>query len=244
MPEDEPPIIPENPTFNWLSYSLTTEFYPELRIRRNAGLEFAQKIADWIEPENVRTEGSEWRILGGSSCDGIEIRVGKRGLSISVQSPTNVLDWYEQRFRQVLVQFKEMFEPSVALSGTAAVRCLIPINDDARSFLGGYIMLMDPNKFDIIDRPLHLLGLRLYFPPCEEAVWGVNVRVESAIYDTNCIYIESEGGWDSTVEWNGEFSNEFPSRIGVVKQFIQTRLLPYLRQPPPWSTGDNDEDND
>ena len=248
-------ILPdEDATLDWKRYYLRLDFYPAIKLRRRDGLRFAEAISEYLELEEIQPGVSEWKMAGGASCDGVHLRIAKHSITLDAHDPVNSLEWYEHRFELVISKFEEMFSPHVALLRNAMASCLLdlPGGTDARAFLGGWVMLMDPHKLAPIERPLHVLGVRLFFPPFEEADseqageycktdWSVNVRVESCVNDPGKLFMEADADWDAPISWDNDLVNEALRCLGVVTTFMSDKIVKFLRQPP---LPDNDEDND
>lgn len=240
-------IIPEeNPILDWHCYHLRVDFYPSIKLTRREGLRFAEHISEYIEIEEVQPGISEWRLAGGASCDGVYLRVAKSSIAFTVHDPSNGLEWYEHRFEPVLRAFGGTFSPQVALRRNALVACLLDFpgdNDvDARAFLGGWVMLLHPYKLAPIERPLHVLGVRLFFPPFEgeerdsgeprKTDWSVNVRVESSTSDTRRLYLEADAVWGEPKPWSEDVVSDAVGRLSVASEFVKREVISFLRQPP------------
>lgn len=221
----------------WLGFYLRVEFYPHIKITRKGGNEFAAAINAAIEAGTTTTVENEWIIRGAGAYDGMQVVVTKDTIQLSVTIPSNAQDWYEQRFASILETFTEIYEPKVVLSTSAMANGLLDVTGDARAFLGGAIMVMHPKQLAPIARPLEVLGLRLYFPAFQEdeehtTDWGVNVRIESCIDDSEKLYLEADADWDETVSWQDETAGALASNIKTVTDFINDRVLSFLHQDP------------
>src|SRR5665213_2455776 len=102
----------ENAPVAWLGFALSVDFYPAIKIARKSGLEFTAELSEIFEPEDVNLEGTEWAILGGGVCEGIQLVIEKRSLRIEVFRPVNKLEWYEQKINALLRTFEQKFEPT------------------------------------------------------------------------------------------------------------------------------------
>jgi hypothetical protein len=114
---------------------------------------------------------------------------------------------------------------------------VVEVSGDARAFLGGSIMLMHPRKLTPMARPLHVLGVRLYFPPFEDeddrqTDWGVDVKIESWIEDSEKLYVEADADWHETITWGDGTAEALASHISTVTDFIKDRVIKFLHQSP------------
>jgi hypothetical protein len=233
-------ILPEeNAPIHWMWHSLRLDFYPPIKLTRRDGLRFGESIAEYIEPEDVQPGVTEWQFSGGAICEGMNLHITRQSIRIDVRNPSNSLEWYEHRFEPILKLFSQTFSPQVALQCNVAITGLVdlPPNMDARSFLGGYVMQMHPYKLEPIERPLHVLGVRLFFPPFaredgSRTDWSVNVRVESGINDPGKLFLESTAEWREPAPWNTQYVTDAVGRLGLVSSFMSDKLVKFLRQPP------------
>lgn len=250
MADGEIALPAENMALDWQRYYMRLDFYPAIKLTRRDGLSFAGTVSEYLEIESVHPGVSEWKIVGGASCDGMHLQIAKHSITLDVHEPPNSLEWYEHRFEPIIKVFGQTFSPHVALRRNATVSCLLdlPADVDARSFLGGWVMLMHPHKLAPIERPLHVLGARLFFPPFEEdsdepgqtrkTDWGVNLRVESCFSDPGKLFLEADADWDEAMPWDDELIEKALSCIGVATRFVSDKVIKFLRQPP---LPDNDE---
>lgn len=241
--EVELPIPEENAPIEWRGFSLAVDFYPPIKTTRKTGLEFSSELADVLEPEDVRLEGKEWRIIGGGVHEGIQMFIGKRNLMIAVSPVTEALERYEHRLKVLLSAFEHRFEPKVALRSNVNATGLVALPGDgnAVAFLGGYVMFMRPSRLDTIDRPPNILGVRINFPPFEGADWNVDVRIESSGEDPNKVFLNADADWDKQSPWDDTFVAELYSRVEKVTSFMSGPLIQFLREPP---FPDTEEDRD
>ena len=235
-------IPDENAHPSLLGFGVSVDFHPAIKIARKPGLEFTAELSEIFEPEDVHLEGTQWEIQGGGVCEGIRMEVQKRTLLVEVWRPANRLEWYEQKINALLRTFEQKFEPRSALRFNVMMSGLVglPEGADARAFLGGHVMLMDPHQLALIDRPLDILGIRLRFPANDSYDWDVNVRVESWGEDPQKIFINADADWDSGELWDGEFVDKSVGRITLISNFISEQVVRFLRKPP---FTENESDN-
>jgi len=254
MADENPISHDEELPLDWKRYCLRVDFYPPIKLERRDGLKFAEDISEYVELESVQPGVSEWNMAGGATCDGMHFKIGKHSIVLDAIEPPNNLKWYEHRFEPVLSAFGEVFSPQVALRRNAIVTSLVDLPEslDARSFLGGWVMHMHPNKLAPIERPLHVLGVRLFFPPFEEdggeqpgqtrtIDWSVNVRVESCINDPGKLFLEANADWSEPIPWNGDLVKRAVQCLDEAQTFMSDKVVKFLRQPP---LPDNGEDDD
>jgi len=233
--DSKPPRFPTaGNDIAWLSYRLLIEFHPPIRMSRKLGHDFTKQIFSAMESGSTEIESNEWVLRGAGVYDGMILRVEKDKVLLSVIQPENSEEWYLERFEHILDEFKRAFDPSIVLTSVATANGLLQVDGDARSFLGGNLMLMHPRKLAAFPCPLHILGVRLYFPSgdAEDDTWGVDVKAESWMEDPTKLYIEAEADWQGVEPWDDNTPHAQCHHVNTVREFMKTKLLDFLHQPP------------
>lgn len=228
----------------WLAYFLSLDFYPAIKMPRSNGALLAAKLADAMEIERVELESNEWRFGGGGTCDGMQVVVERQRISLAANSPRNAEDFYTGRNALILNVFGTVFSPGLILQSRAKAAGLLDVNGDARTFIGGRLMFFHPKKLEAIDRPLHILGVRMYFPSSGDVDWGVDVRAESWIDDASKLFLEADADWSDTRDWEAEEIRRTVDSIFHVTNFMNTRLMNFLHQSPALGLDDEGVDDD
>lgn len=224
----------------WLGYRVSVGFHPPIKITRKGGHEFASKIYSAMEAGSTNVDGPEWVFHGAGAYDGMSVRVKTNSIIASVVYPQSAQDWYEERFAAIFSIVGRMYDVKMILSSEATANGLLQTSGDAREFLGGNLMFMHPAKLGSFPRPLHILGLRLYFPPNEETEWGVDVRVESWTDDPTKLYLEADAEWDVARAWNSS-ERSAASNVQIVTDFMNKNLLQFLHNHPLLGFDDDEE---
>jgi len=224
----------------FVGYYLSVDFYPQIKMQRTSAIDFARDVQSAMEVEGAALESNQWKFNGAGVCDGMSVVVERRSISFGVSPPGNNLEFYDHRFESILNAFQQAFSLEAMLNSNAMAQGLVPVSGDARVFLGAGIMLMHPQKLAAIDRSLHILGVRLYFPP-DDVEWGVDVKVESWAEDTSMLFIEADADWRGARPFDGESIVKAVNGLSTVKDFMNTRLLAFLHQSP--ALGLDDENN-
>jgi hypothetical protein len=243
--ESQSPVPVEGAVPVWLGFSIAVDFYPAIKMTRKGGLQFTAELAEHLEPENVHLEGDEWRIDGGGVYEGIKVTVTKTRVQSFTGGPSNKLEWYEHRTSAILRAFEQVFEPKVALQTNVKMSALVSLPEgvDARAFLGGYVMLMNPKRLAVIGRQgPEVLGIRLFFPPCKGQDWTVNVRVESFGPNPNKVFLQADADWDDQAMWDEKFADHAVTRITTVSRFMQGPLVDFLRYPPAQGVSEEEDE--
>lgn len=216
-------------------------FYPAATLDKKKGLELASDMLSHVDSEKLRFDSNQWVISGNVASDGATIEVTSTELKLRVNKPKHKLERHEERFRALLDRFREVFKPAAVLTSRAMLRCLYPIDGDARLFLGQHVMDVPPERMNKLRRPLHILGFRVMLPAfseekdgavIREADWSVNCKVESWINDPSKLYIEAEGKWEEPLEWDDTTTEKVIRRLPVVNEYIRDTLLPFLMNAP------------
>jgi hypothetical protein len=230
----------------WLALYLSVDFYPAIKTPRGVGAQFFAKLADAIELERVDLQSNQWTYIGGGTCDGMQVVVERQQISLAANHPRNAEDFYKLRNTLILNTFKAAFSPEAILRSSAMARGLIYIEqgEDSRAFLAGSLMFLHPKKLNIINRPLDLLGVRMYFPPDENVEWGVDVRAESWADDPTKLYLAADADWSGSRPWDEDAVERTIESMSVVTEFMKTRLMNFLHQPPFLGFDDEGDEDD
>lgn len=222
---------------HWRGYFLRCEFYPHLKMSRKGSLEFATEVASAIETGGTSSESNEWVIRGAGAHDGMRVVIRSDSIELDAIAPTNALEWYEERFQSILNAFGKRFDLKMSLGSGAMATAQLEVLGDARVFVGQSLMSMNPHSIRPIKRPLHILGLRLYFPPFNlddaqsQTDWGVDVKIESCIHDAKRLHLEADAHWTEPMQWENDATPRvLVQNLTTVTDFMKGRLLDYLHQ--------------
>lgn len=230
-------------------YALSVRFHPEIKLDRKRGHQFAAALAEYVNLEKNEFESHKWTFcepLPGEPTCRFVITVSPNFLRMDIRSQSPSRDWVDTRFEWVLDKFREIFKPQVLLQSEATVRGTLPIDGDARTFLAIHVMGMNPNRVDSFGRPLHLLGLKFFFPPYmkkkegekpQVTEWHVGVRAESWMEDPSKLFLEAEATWIEAHPWKKKVSTELTERLETVKDYLEKNVMQFLQTSP-----GNDED--
>ena len=239
---DQPTHLPVEPAeIELRGYHLALAFHPPIRLERKKGLELALALSDYIDPSNVQLEGHQWRLsqpISGTPKSSLNIVIEQKRIQVEAVFPGHAKEWLEERFSAVLQEFRKTSKPELVLASGAMIRAVLQIDGDAREFLARHVMSLDPSRTDSFGRPIHLVGLRFFFPPFalqkgkdERAItdWQVDVKAESLIEDPSKLFLEADGRWQDTMPWNGENERKVIDRIKVVSDYLQENVVAFLR---------------
>jgi hypothetical protein len=239
--------------FNARGYALSVRFHPEIKLDRKRGHHFAAALTDYLNLEKNEFESHKWTFLeplpGEPACRFV-ITVSPGFIKLDVRSSNLGQEWVETRFGMVLGKFGELFKLQFLLQSEAIVHGTLPIDGDARTFLAVHVMGMKPNRVDSFGRPLHLLGLKFFFPPFAKkgegdkpqiTDWHLNVRAESLMEDPSKLFLEAEATWIEARPWDKEVVTQLTDHLGTVKDYLENNVMEFLQSAP---VDDTDEDGD
>lgn len=229
-------------------------FHPAIRLDRKKGFDFASTISDYVQTEKVESTEENWLISNPSQK--LTISITPQSFQFSQLEVRLAQELVDERYKVVLDRFADQFKPEIMLSSAAMIRALLPIDGDARAFIGGHLMNMLPSTIRFMERPLHILGLRLFFPPYTSANsehaevgveekkkihedWSADVKIESWLDDPSKLFLEVDGRWDDPKQWDKNSVDEAWSRLSTVSNFVDNELRSYLNNAPD-ITGDEE----
>lgn len=230
-----------------LGYFMAVSFHPNIRLDKKSAFNFAATLSDYIDTQNVQLESNQWTLR--SVKDTLEIVLTSRALQLHAANPVHKRGWYEARYMTVLKRLEELSKPELILESKAMIRGLLHIDGDARDFLGSHVMNMEPQRLEPMGRPLHVLGMRMFFPPYvvkeqEQASegriteWGVNVKLESWIEDTSKLFVEADASWPRPAKWGESSLDEVAGRLATLEDYLEKHIVPFLAERP-----DQDQEN-
>jgi hypothetical protein len=244
-PDKEPTHLPEpGAKLDAWGYAISLRFHPEIKLDKKRGCQFALALADYLSVEKTEYESHKWTFLeplAGEPASRFVITATPNSIKLDIRHPNQALEWVEIRFGHVLEKFRNIFKPAMVLQSEATVRGILPIDGDARTFLAMRVMGMGPNRVDPFGRPIHLLGLRFFFPPyvkkregAEPQVtdWHVGLRAESLMEDPSKLFLEAEAMWVEAEQWVEGIGTRLIEHLQTVKQYLENNVMQFLQTPP------------
>lgn len=244
--EHEPTHRPlPDASLQFIGYFLALQFHPPVKLGRQAGWDFASQLSDIVDPRGANIEDNLWQFsqpLG----DGGEFRITVQDQTVrfDAKNPTSPLEWFELRCPAILEKFCARFSPKLLLTSVAKAAATLDIDGDSRDFLTAHVMKMDRRRLGPLNRPIHLLGLRLVLPAFEiteppsskrkkaktvaSADWQAEVKAESFAADSSKLFLEVSGQWPVGAEWDKKATDAAVGRLETVKTFLKDHLLSFL----------------
>ena len=163
---------------------------------------------------------------------------------LEARNPAGPLEWFETRCPLILETFRERFSPKLLLSSMAKAAATLEIDGDSRDFLTAHVMKMDTRRLGPLNRPIHLLGLRLVLPAFEmkeapigkgkkrktvaSADWAAEVRAESFARIHQNFFWRLVASGQAGVNGTRWPQSRCTGRLETVKIFLKDRLQPFL----------------
>lgn len=232
---------PDDAKFEWLGFHLGVHFHPQIKLTAKDAHEFSASLSDYLEIDQVNLESDTWTLRSNRySC---QVVVTQSQLELHCEIPEEQQERYDVYYRRVLGCFEGPFQPQILLASKAMVHGLMDIEGDSRTFLAQHVLRLSPSRLDTIDRPIHALGIRLFFPSYAEegdtvegegnehnraCDWDVDVRVESWISDPRKLWVEADATWDKPRQWDEDALEEVYGRLQTVSDFVKTTLRGFL----------------
>ncbi|MFG0252654.1 MAG: hypothetical protein ACF8NJ_07280 [Phycisphaerales bacterium JB038] len=221
------------------TYGVRFAFHPHIKLTKKAGLEFATRISDYLEPKKLDLDAHQWTLaqpVGSDPNGSLATQVTANSLSIETAFPTNAQEWFEQRFVHIIEAFADQFKPALVLEHGAIVRATVPIEGDARVFLLKSVLHMAGEQMRPLKRPIHLVGLRLFFPPFEQTTgehteqtdWDIELKAESLLSDPSKLFLEVDATRATPQEWKKETPEAVVELLGEVKDYLGKHVIPFL----------------
>ncbi len=225
----------EGADYEWLGFHLGVHFHPQIKLTSKDAHEFSAALTDHFEIDHVNIESDGWTL--SSSRHGFRVAVTQSQLELHCDTPGERQERYEVYYRRVLGSFEERFHPQIILASKAMIRGLLDIDGDSRIFLAEYVFKISPTRLDPLKRPVHTLGMRLFFPSYrveteagneEGSDWDVDVRLESWMSDPRRLFVEADATWDQPQAWNDESLEGVFGRLSTVSDYVKTTIRGFL----------------
>jgi hypothetical protein len=227
-------------------FALALRFHPEIKLERKRGHGFAASLSEYLSIDRNELESHSWSFvepLPGDPESRLVIGVTPNSLRLEMHLPSRAQEWVEHRFQTVLDTFGTQFQTQLVLNCQATVRGTMPIDGDARTFLAGHIMQMPPERVvQSFRRPVHLIGLRFFFPPFRSGSsepdestmenridWSASVRAESLLEDPTQLFLEAETDWFEPTSWNEALSRTVIERLATTRRFLEENVRDFLQ---------------
>jgi hypothetical protein len=250
-PEEEPTHLPvPGEKLDAWGYIIALRFHPEIKLNKKRGSQFDFELADFLNVEKAEYESHKWTFLeplAGEPTSRFVITVTPNTIKLDIRHPNQGLERVETKFGRVLETFRNIFKPAMLLQSEATVRGTLPIDGDARTFLATRVMGMAPNRVDPFGRPLHLMGLRFFFPPYikknegaapQVTDWPVEFKAESLMEDPSKLFLEAEAMWVEAQQWTDDIGTRVIGHLQTVKDYLENNVMRFLQAPP---DGEGDE---
>jgi hypothetical protein len=234
-------------------YHLSVGFHPEIRLEHKKGWDFGKALTEILEPKESDLQDKLWSFTqpqGSSPNCYLSVTVRPSDIQLHVAQPVQSKEWYETRYGLLLKRFADFFRPKLILTSSAMIHGLLQIDGDSRVFLGEQVMNMRSYRADSFGRPIHLLGIRFFFPPFrrkgrkgKEAVtdWQVNVKAESWLEDPSKLYLEADADWPTPQQWTESAVDKIPEHLDVVGNYLEKNVVAFLQHRPKEEKGDEDD---
>jgi hypothetical protein len=232
-----------------LGYLVSLQFHPPIKLIGTRGLEFATQLSAHFDPRGVNLQENQWiftQPLGATPAGVFQVLIGEAQVTLEAAFPPHRLEWFEERFRFILDEFRKGFTPAVLLASNASIRGTLQMDGDARIFLTTHVTMMEQNRLAPLARPVHLFGIRLVMPPYQLAQKPAigkrakrpkivasadslfEVKVESFVEDLSKLYLETTGQWQTPTQWDKKTTDVVVGRLATVSEFLNKNLIPML----------------
>jgi len=220
--------------YRWLGFHLGVNFHPQIRLAQKDGHEFAAALTEYFDLDNVKTESDSWLLT--SRRHRLVVNVGQSQLELHCEGPEKPQERYDVYFQKLIACFEGRFHPQIILASKAMIHGLLDIDGDARVFLAEHLLRLSSERLDPLKRPVHGVGLRLFFPAYEvkepegegskenQADWQVDVRIESWMNDPRKLFVEADAAWAEPQPWNERSIEAVGSRLSTVSEYVKTAI--------------------
>jgi len=227
--------LPADAQYAWLGFYFGVHFHQPIKLTSKDGHALAAEFNKHWEIDQVNLKSDTWTFV--SSREGFRIVITEGQLELHSDLPGQKQERYDVHFQTVLCCFEQQFHPQIILGSKAMVCGLLDIDGDARTFLAQSVLRVSQTRLDPLTRPIHLLGLRIYFPAYEVAGggegkkgsdWDVDVRLESYMSDPRKLFVRADATWKEPKPWDTKSIEEVVGRLSVVSDYVGLEIRRFL----------------
>jgi len=225
----------EDVEYEWLGFSFGLHFHPPIKLTAKDAHEFSAAVTERFEIDYANIESDGWTL--SSSRHGFRVTVTQSQLELHCEPPEERQERYEVYYQRIVNCFEERFHPQVVLASKAAIRGLLDMDGDSRLFLTQQVLKMSSERLDLLQRPVHGLGLRLFFPSFRtkdevdgerSCDWDLDVRLESWLPDPRKLFVEADATWGQPEPWNEKCLEAVFGRLGTVSEYVKKEIRGFL----------------
>lgn len=249
MAESETNLPKEGGEFEPRAYVLAVQFHPGISLTKN-GYKFAADISDYLEARTLSLESHQWQLSQPLGNGLLQLTVAPQLIQFEVHQPEQRLEWIAERCKMVLETFTDTFKPKVMLMQAAKVVGTRQIDGDARMFLAKHVSSLDTKRFTMLNRPIHIFGIRVTCPPYNKAEpkkgrkkqvvtavpFNVDIKAESWGEDPTKLWLEADAQWPGPFQWDSKNISEAVGHLQLVKDYLAKDVMQFLQNPVPGDT--------
>lgn len=158
-------------------------------------------------------------------------RISKDRISMTYDFCSQSMNYYQAMSDDFIKIFTEITGNSMFLMHSVIIRKLLNIKgiEDGRGFLIGKVFSMKEENFKSFGRPLHAMGVRMFFPPIKDDMNAYDVKIESWMEDYRTIFLECAGVYSVPVDIKTN-SAGLGNDITKTDEFINNNVAGFLSQ--------------
>jgi len=159
------------------------------------------------------------------------LKIERDRLTLEVAHPNNTFDSYVQHeIREIIGALTTLLKIPVFILQNYCVRKLTPVpgSGDARVFITQTICQLSEDRFQSFGRPIHLVGLRLFFPQTPEHRHQFEVKIESYVREINTLFLENSAQFFEPIDPKEPAT--LLSNFRRTNEFIDSNIISFLQQ--------------
>jgi len=163
--------------------------------------------------------------------DQVLYRIMKDRLFISYENCTSSLAYYYGLIRDLIEIFIKITGVPLFLMNSVTLRKLINIKgvNDSRDFLIKKVFKLNEENFKIFNRPIHMMGGHIFFPPIAENTTSHELRIESFMEDYKTLFVEAKSNFPQPIEPKSG-ADTISKNLNITDEFINNNAISFLTQ--------------
>ena len=163
--------------------------------------------------------------------DHVLYKIMKDRLYISYEYCTSSIAYYSGLIKDFVEIFSKATGLPLFLMHGVTIRKLINIKgiDDSRDFLIKKVFKLKDENFKTFNRPIHMMGGRIFFPPVPEDTTSHEIKIESSMEDYKTLFVEDKANFPQPIDLKS--GNDIINKnINLTDEFINNNTISFLMQ--------------
>ena len=179
---------------------------------------------------NSYTTIADGHVQMSSKKNGTSYQIMRDRIVLNYEFCDNSLNYYAGMIRDFMDVFYKATAINLFLVQNIGIRKLVNMGSvDGRDYLIKQVFSMTDENLKFFERPLHMIGARIFFPAVEgRDMVSYEVKFESSMEDFKTLFIENKGTFPAAIDMRKP--SDIGESISKTDEFINKNMLQFLSQ--------------